>query len=134
MVITMNLLSCANDNKETIDYKKGTLKGTIGLYEGDCTYREGILPCQPSPILATVAITRPSYNFDMNLLVDSIVTSGYGKFEINLPTGTYSLFIRDGANFICDYWTCPSVCYCTPFKIKSDSVTIINANIDHASW
>jgi hypothetical protein len=113
---------------------KGTLKGTIGLYEGNCMPSPGFPSCQPSPISTTIAITNPSEEFNMKLLIDSLITSEEGTFEIELPEGTYSLFIRDGSEFICDSWSCSDKCYCTHFKITSDSLTLITANIDHAAW
>lgn len=91
-------------------------------------------PCQPTPISTTVAITIPSENFDIDLLVGSVETSENGTFEISLPEGNYSIFLRDGGEFICDSWTCPDDCYCTLVTIKNDSTTTVNANIDHATW
>lgn len=113
---------------------KGTLKGTIGIYEGNCMPSPGFPSCQPSPISTTIAITKPNEEFNIELLIDSLITSEEGTFEIELPEGTYSLFIRDGSEFICDSWSCSDKCYCTPFKITSDSLTLITANINHATW
>ncbi|MGD2035076.1 MAG: hypothetical protein PVF73_08475, partial [Bacteroidales bacterium] len=124
--------SCEKDETTENDY--GTLKGSIGLYEGNRMPGAGVTPCQPSPVSTTVAITIPSENFDPHLLIDSVITSDNGTFEANLPEGSYSLFLRDGNDFICDSRTCPSDCFCTYFKITRDSVTTVSANIDHAAW
>ena len=133
VVMVIGISSCDRDEKDIIK-NNGILKGTIGLYEGNCMPGPGVPACQPSPISTTVAVTMPSENFDIRLLVDSIITSDNGTFEISLAEGNYSLFLRDGNDFICDSWTCPSDCYCSLFVIKNDSTTIINANIDHAVW
>lgn len=134
MLILLGLLSCEQDNKEASDFNKGTLRGSIGLYEGNCMPGPNVPPCQPSPISTTLAITRPSENYKVNLLLYSTTTSDDGTFEISLPEGSYSLFIQDGSEFICSAWNCPSDCYCSLFQIRRDSTTTINANIDHASW
>jgi len=130
VAILLSFMSCEKDKNDLID-KNGVLKGTIGLYEGNCM---PVATCQPSPISTTVAITNPSEDFNIDLLVDSVITSDNGTFEISLPVGNYSLFLRDGNEFICDSWTCPDDCYCTLITIKSDSITVVKANIDHASW
>lgn len=134
MLIPIGLLSCEQDNKESSDFNKGTLKGFIGLYEGNCMPSPGVPPCQPSPISTTIAITRPSENYKVNLLLYSATTLDDGTFEISLPEGSYSLFIQDESEFICSEWNCPSECYCSFIQIRSDSTTTLNAYIDHASW
>jgi hypothetical protein len=128
--LILNFIACEKEKNDSID-KNGVLKGTIGIYQGNCM---PIAICQPSPISTTVAITKPSEDFNIDLLVDSVITSENGTFEIKLPEGNYSIFLRDGNEFICDNWTCPDNCYCTLVTIKNDSTTIVTANIDHASW
>ena len=132
-ILLFGFTTCEKDEKHVVN-ETGKLKGKIGIYEGNCMPSPGFPTCQPVPISATVAITVPSENFEMNLLIDSIVSEEDGSFEINLPEGNYSLFIRDGAEFICDGWTCQSECFCSLFMIKNDSTTFIKANIDHAVW
>ncbi len=103
------LSACEGEDKHITD-NKGTVKGSIGLYQGNCM---PVIVCEPSPISTTEAD---------------------GTFELSLPPGNYSLFLRDTNGFVCDWWGCPEDCYCTYFTVKEDSTTIINANIDHASW
>lgn len=117
-----------------IDHRNSILKGKIGLYEGNCMPGPGIPPCQPAPISTTVAITKPSEHFNIDLLEASVITSEKGIFEMVLPAGNYSLFIKDGDEFICDSWACPNECYCTLFEIDTDFTTTVIANINHASW
>ena len=125
------LFSCDKNNEPD---SIGILQGTIGLYEGNCMPGPGVPPCEPSPISTTVAITEPSEHYHESLLVETTISASDGTFEISLTEGHYSLFILDGSEYICDFWTCPDDCYCTLFKITTDSVTIVNANIDHAVW
>lgn len=124
------LSACEGEDKHITD-NKGTVKGSIGLYQGNCM---PVIVCEPSPISTTVAVTEPSENFNMDILIDSVVSEADGTFELSLPPGNYSLFLRDTNGFVCDWWGCPEDCYCTYFTVKEDSTTIINANIDHASW
>ncbi|MBN1597240.1 MAG: hypothetical protein JW894_03025 [Bacteroidales bacterium] len=132
-IIIISFISCEEKEKGTMN-KTGTLQGTIGIYEGNCMPGPESSLCEHSPISTTVAITYPAEYFNAALLVDSVITSEDGTFEMSLPEGYYSLFIRDSAEFICDRWNCQNECNCTLFKIKNDSVTIVNANIDHATW
>jgi hypothetical protein len=126
--------SCEKSEKDKSIEGKGKLKGTIGLFEGNCMPSPGRPSCQPIPISTTIFITEPSEEFNLKLLIDSAVTSTDGKFEIYLVEGSYSLFIRDSSDFICSNLSCSDSCYCTPFQIKEDSITTINANLNHAVW
>jgi hypothetical protein len=113
---------------------KGLVQGTIGIFEGNCMPSPGVAPCKAQPISTTVYITSLAESFQSDLLKDSIKTNDKGEFKMKLASGSYSLFIKDGNEVICGGLNCEKVCYCTPFTIKSDSVTLIYANIDHASW
>ena len=112
----------------------GELKGVIGMYEGNCMPGPGVPPCEPKPISTTIYITQPHQEFQWDLLVDSARSKNDGTYTIQLPEGTYSLFLRDENSFVCDVIECPDECYCHPFEIKADSITVINANLDHATW
>lgn len=130
-IIVLFLSSCANKSQYS---NLGILKGTIGIYEGNCMPSPGVAPCKPRPISTTILITKPNKNFEIQSLVDSLLTNEKGEFKLNLPSGAYSLFIRDGKEIVCDGYKCEKECYCTPFQVMVDSVTIITANINHASW
>ena len=125
------LLSCVAKSQLS---QFGTLKGSIGIYEGNCMPSPGVAPCKPNPISTTIYITTPSKEYQPQLLSDSLITDRNGEFILKLAAGSYSLFIKDGNEIICDGFKCEKECICTPFEILEDSVTIINANIDHASW
>ncbi|WP_420575506.1 hypothetical protein [Ekhidna sp.] len=112
----------------------GELKGTIGIYEGNCMPGPGIPPCEPRPISNTVLITELSKDFQPELLIDSVRSDKNGSYTIILRAGTYSLFLRDGDSVVCDVLQCPDQCYCQPFKIVADSTTVVDANLDHATW
>ncbi|MCG8700014.1 MAG: hypothetical protein MI922_18305 [Bacteroidales bacterium] len=128
-VLVISFVSCEKD--DGVEIKNGVLKGSIGLYEGNCM---PINTCTPSPISTEVAITKPSEHFDKDLLVKTVISSEKGAFEVNLPEGNYSIFLKDGDEYVCDSWTCPGECYCTFITVKQDSVTNVTANIDHAAW
>lgn len=133
VVILISFISCKKDDNESTK-NTGLLKGSVGLYEGNCMPSPGVSPCEPSPISTTVAITQPSRDFNLDLLIDSVVASENGEFEINLTEGIYSVFLRDGNDFVCDSWSCSDECHCTLIKITNDSTTNIYINIDHATW
>ena len=131
LVLTLITLSCTAQ-KRFENY--GELKGVIGIYEGNCMPGPGIPPCEPKPISATLYITQLNQDFQWGLLVDSVRSKSDGTYSIQLPEGSYSLFLRDENSFVCDVIECPDECYCHPFKISADSITVINANLDHATW
>ncbi|WP_425392146.1 hypothetical protein [Ekhidna sp.] len=123
--------SCAAQN--TPD-GKGLLKGFIGIYEGNCMPSPGTPPCEPKPHSTTIYITSLSEKFENALIIDSVKSNELGEYKIKLDPGTYSLFLRDEERVICDVIQCPDQCYCNPFEIVQDSTTVIDANIDHATW
>lgn len=129
--LTISLRSCVAQ-KSINGY--GELNGSIGIYEGNCMPQIGVPPCEPRPISSTVLITKLSQEFQMDLLVDSVRSDKNGFYTISLKAGTYSLFLRDGDSVICDVLHCPDQCYCQPFKIVTDSTTVVDANLDHATW
>ncbi len=130
-LIILMLSSCvAQQANETT----GILKGTIGIYEGNCMPGPGVKPCEPRPISATILITSLAEEFNEDLLIRRLIANQEGKYEIKLPAGEYSLFLLDGEKVVCTLIQCPDKCICHPFKIVGDSITVIDANLDHATW
>lgn len=114
--------------------ENGMLKGTIGVFEGNCMPGPGQPPCKPKPIATTVFISKPSKSFQIENLVDSVVSREDGSFSILLREGTYSIFLRDGNNIVCTGLECPSECICSPVQILTNQELIKDLNIDRASW
>ncbi len=112
----------------------GILKGVIGVYEGNCMPGPGRKPCEPKPIATEILITSVSKSYEESLLVKKVKSNKDGIYETNLPPGTYSLFLRDDDQVVCTLIQCPTTCICLPFKISNDSTTVIDANLDHATW
>lgn len=125
------LASCV---AQKVSEPNGTLKGIIGIYEGNCMPGPGVKPCEPRPISTEVLITELSEKFYESLLIKQVKSDDEGQYETSLPPGTYSLFLKDEDKVVCTLIQCPDVCYCHPFKIVSDSTTVIDANLDHATW
>jgi hypothetical protein len=117
-----------------IDHRNGILRGKVGLYVGNCMPGPGIPPCEPTPISTTVAITEPSEFFNAELLVDYITSSENGIFEISLPEGYYSIFLKDGDDFVCVAYTFTNERYCTIYTVDNLHTTTAILNIDHANW
>lgn len=117
-----------------IDHRNSILKGKVGLYTGNCMPKPGIPPCEPTPISTTVAITEPSEFYHAGLLADSVISSEKGIFEISLPEGDYSLFLRDGDEFVCVGYIYTNERFCTIYTVDSLYTTTVILNIDHASW
>ncbi len=125
------LASCV---AQKVSEPNGTLKGIIGIYEGNCMPGPGIEPCVPRPISTGILITSIAEKYDESLLIKEVISNDDGEYETKLPPGTYSLFLKDNSKVVCTLIQCPDVCYCHPFKIVSDSTTVIDANLDHATW
>lgn len=124
-------IACVGQKQEQ---NLGLLTGTTGIYEGNCMPGPGIPPCEPRPISTTIFITQLNEDFDWDLLVDSVRSNTDGTYSVELRAGSYSLFLRDDNSFVCDLIQCPDKCLCHPFKITADSTTVIDANLDHATW
>ena len=112
----------------------GTIRGTIGIYEGNCMPGPGRKPCEPRPISTTILITTLTKSYDESLLIKKVESSEDGTYEAQLTAGEYSLFLMDGDEVVCTLIQCPNTCICQPFKIFADSVTVVDANLDHATW
>lgn len=123
--------SCAAQKSPDIT---GTLQGVTGVFQGNCMPSPGQSPCQPSPISTTIYVTEQSEKFSIELLQDSVVSAENGKYKISLPAGSYSLFMRDGNEIVCRSIQCSGPCLCMPFTVAADSVTILDPNLDRASW
>lgn len=130
-LIILLLSSCV---AQQANESMGILHGTIGIYEGNCMPGPGVEPCEPRPISATILITSLTEEYNEALLVRKLTSNQDGRYEAELPIGNYSLFLMDGEQVVCTMIQCPNKCFCHPFKIAGDSTTVIDANLDHATW
>lgn len=131
LILGLILASCAVQKS---NLPLGELKGTLGLFEGNCMPAPDQPPCVAQPMKNTLFITLPSETYERSNLVDSVVSSTNGTYSIQVPSGTYSLFLRDGKNIVCPVIQCPDQCICAPVVIVADSTTILNLNLDRATW
>ena len=129
--LILTLTSCQS---QRITEKKGKLEGVTGVFEGNCMPSPGVPPCKPRPISTTLYFTSPSREFSMALLRDSVVSDEAGKYQVWLPSGRYSLFMKDEDDVVCIEERCDPDCVCLPFEIRPDSTTILNPNLNHATW
>jgi hypothetical protein len=128
VLLIISFVSCKQEKVEIFpEIHTGILKGHTGIFMGN-------FPGPPTPISITVAVTKHSEFFQMTLLVDSTVSAEDGSFEMELPVGTYNLFLKDNNVFVCSGWLYNGGHKCEPFKIGADSVTNINPFLDHADW
>ena len=130
-LIVLLLASCALKQPQKAT---GILQGSTGIFEGNCMPVPGVKPCEARPISVTILITKPTKDFNNGLVVKRIVSDDEGTYQEELPAGSYSLFILDEDEVTCPLIQCPSECFCNPFSVVADSTTIMNANLDRASW
>ncbi|MEP1033824.1 hypothetical protein [Ekhidna sp.] len=119
---------------QQVNEATGILKGSIGVYEGNCMPGPGVKPCEPRPISTTLLITTLAKEFNVDLLIERLSSDDEGKYEIRLPAGNYSFFLMDESQVVCTLIQCPDTCICQPFTIVADSTTVVDANLDHATW
>ena len=131
LLLSLSLVSC-RAQKNNLSNER--LEGAIGIYEGNCMPAPGVPPCEPKPVATIIYITQLSEKFQKNLLIDSAGSAPDGSYAIQLSPGNYSLFLKDGDQVVCPVMQCPDQCYCSPFEIKADSITTVDANLDHATW
>jgi hypothetical protein len=129
--VLAGMLSCSAQKSSQ---GTGTVQGSIGEYVGNCMPGPDAPPCVPRPIATTVFFTLPAEVFDKSRVVGQVDSRPDGSFSIKLKTGTYSLFLLDGSDIVCDVMECPDVCYCHLVKVEQGKVTEVRANLDHASW
>ena len=113
---------------------QGRLKGTIGLLEGNCMPSPNSPPCKPRPVEATLYITKPTKQFDLALLVDSVRSDAKGQFEIAIDSGEYSVFAKYESEVSCSVFQCNPTCACNPIKIAADSISTLQVKIDKATY
>lgn len=130
----LTLLILSSCVAQQVSETKGTLKGTVGIYEGNCMPGPGRKPCEPRPISTQILITSLAEEYNETMLIARLESDEDGKYEAQLPSGNYSLFLVDGDKAVCTLIQCPTSCFCHPFKIVADSTTVIDANLDHAMW
>jgi hypothetical protein len=130
-LVLLVVLSCAAQKSSQ---GTGTIQGTIGEYVGNCMPGPDVPPCVPRPIATTVFFTLPAEIFDKSRVVGQVDSKPDGSFSIKLKPGTYSLFLQDGSDIVCDVMECPDVCYCHLVKVEQGKVTEVRANLDHANW
>lgn len=94
----------------------------------------GMDPCKPNPLSTTVYITEPAQEFNIEFLLDSVVSAEDGSYQLEITAGSYSLFLRNKDEVVCTIIECPKLCYCSPFKVSADSTTVLNVNLDNATW
>jgi hypothetical protein len=114
--------------------KDGILQGKVRVFSGNCMPAPGEPPCEPAAVSTTIYITKLSAKYDRELLINAIQSSDDGLFHLTLPEGAYSVFVQNGTEVVCTLVQCPSVCYCSPFTITSDSSTVIDLIVNNATW
>lgn len=112
----------------------GTLKGEVGLLEGNCMPSPNSPPCKPKAVEATIYVTQPSEKFDLSSLVDSVKSGKNGAFEMTLSPGNYSVFTKYESEVSCAVFQCTPECICNPISIAQDSTTVLKLKINKASW
>lgn len=134
LTCTSLILILASCMVQKSSLSQGEMKGVLGLFEGNCMPAPDQPSCIAQPMVNTLFIALPSANYEERNLVDSVVSSANGKYSIRLPAGTYSLFLKDGKDIVCPVIQCPDQCVCAPVVIAADSTTIMNLNLDRATW
>ena len=132
LIAISTLINCTAVRKGIQDL--GSLKGTVGLLEGDCMPGPNSPPCEPRPIVTWVYATLPSEGFDRKMVIDSVRSMGNGEFSMGLNPGKYSLFAKYANEIACTRFNCDSECYCQPVVIAADSTSTVKIVVNKATW
>lgn len=126
LVTSILLLGCKNENL----IEEGILTGTIYLDEGNCFPNTLDSVCdsiKTKTIATSIAITKPSSDYDESLLIKKTNSLDDGVFSVNLPVGEYSVFVLDDTSYICYN-------QCTPILIKKNTKITIEGRISHVVY
>ena len=113
------------------------LYGKVTLNSGNCMPGAG--GCKTSSVSRKIYIREPviikaieiTYLKEKTDLVKQIKSSGNGNYQVELPPGTYSVFIEDYSKEYCNsFGGQGEVCQVT----VGDGMVEYNINIDHAVW
>lgn len=125
LLTTILLYGCKKENTN----EKGILAGTITVSEGNDfpnPLNQNQISTTTNPYATTIAITKPSSEYNDALLITKTNSSDNGVFQITLPVGEYSVFILDKTS---NQYNCFN--QCTPILIKNNYKITIEGNINH---
>ena len=135
ILIFFNISFLTSTISDDLQQDVGTLRGVTGIVDGNCMPGPGAPPCEPVPTSMMVLITLSGKSFEMNTLQDSVKSGPDGQFDIKLPVGSYSLFVRFEDEILCGGpMECTPDCVCLPVTISADSVTTVGISVDQAAW
>lgn len=100
----------------------GTIRGvkrTVFVYE--LTHRDETASAGPGEGAFVTAIATA--------VVDSVQSDSRGFFELRLPPGRYSLFVREGERFYANGWDGPG--YVQPVEVQRGSVTPVQLDLTY---
>ena len=110
------------------------IRGSVTLISGDCMPGEPSKthPCTRTNISRAVYIREPatSANRSTAKLVKQITSGANGYYEVELPAGTYSIFVEDEGREYCNFFGgLGEACQIT----ITDKVAEFDINIDKAA-
>ncbi|MCD4740406.1 DUF333 domain-containing protein [archaeon] len=119
----------------------GTLNGTVTLIQGNCMPGPELDPsCTTNPISTTIYIREPATTEDLEnntsdyfiTLIKQVESDENGYYEVELPSGTYSVFVDDNNEEYCNsFGGQGEACQIT---VEEETTTEYNIKIDHAAW
>jgi hypothetical protein len=110
--ILMVLVACSSAKKASRNTIKQGIQGTVTEQTGNQMPMKGAPPSVPTGIKTTVFIYEPTRLTDVQQVggspvytsirtkrVASVETDSTGAFQVALPVGSYSLFVKQGNQF-----------------------------------
>ena len=109
----LTFLACSVAKKSNSGDIKQGIKGQITEIRGNQMPKVGVTPAKPRPVSTTLFVYEPThisqvkpvetgsplYTTINRNLVASVISDSLGNYQLYLPTGTYSVFVKKGAYF-----------------------------------
>jgi len=136
IVIVLGIYFFSTTKEQTPTINQGVY-GKVVLYSGNCMPGAG--GCKTSSVSRSIYIREPvsmenmksTYLKDKTTLVKTIESNNNGFYQVELPPGTYSVFVEDEGKEYCNHFGgLGEVCQIT----IETGIKEYNIRIDHAAW
>ena len=148
-LLLAGLVACRSlTNARAVDCRttlRQGLRGTVVFLEGNLMPSPDLDPgaAAGQPVVREIAVYAPTTRrqveetaptFYTNIRTERMATAtsdSTGCFQVSLPAGSYSLFVREGDRYFANRFDGDGVIF--PVRVDSGEVTQVRIDIDHAA-
>lgn len=116
------------------------ISGTVTELTGNQMPMKGAIPPSPRPVLTTVLVYEPTHVSQVNRVgttalytdirtkqVASVDTDSTGAFQVALPVGSYSLFVKTAKGYYANLFDTEN--NIALFKVEEGQVTMVRLSV-----